>query len=228
MLHAAASQCLDFLCDYCLHRPTWPERRLAATRATSPSPTLTWRPGAPIPPTVINLDLVCDVDAPMPTVGSGPPPARESDMELDVHVPDEGDRSDVKRAARGGRNITPTKIARQDDDEPTNKDVLGFLQQMQVDQALALRGAPTRLGRARVRMVAWEEATAMRFDLPENVDNIELTRARMRRGGRALRSWRRRWRNRWATSRRGPRRRKGRPHLLRERRAPRAGVEAHR
>lgn len=113
------SLCLDFLCDRRLHRrPTWPERRLAAARTPSPSPTLTWRAGAQVPPVVI--DLVCDVYAPMPTaecvekvhpsaggpeiLGSPGPrwswTCRSSTREMRRHQPGHGRRRRGTRSAR--------------------------------------------------------------------------------------------------------------------------------
>lgn len=81
----------------------------------------------------------------------------------------------TSNALRTRGSAPHTKMAWQDDDESTKKDLFRFLQQMQVSQEHTLRGVQTRLGETAVRMAALEGATTSRFDLlGGKVDSIEL------------------------------------------------------
>lgn len=74
------------------------------------------------------------------------------------------------------RRTTPTKIAKQrEDDEPSNRDIMLFLRQMQLSQDAALHSVNTRLGDTERRLANMEETTSARMNALENkMDTLEL------------------------------------------------------
>lgn len=113
-------------------------------------------------------------------------------MDIDIDAMNEGERAEEEaRAATSSAPRTPKRDAdredhhatpmkqpkdpRRDDEEPSNRDLLTFLQQMKISQEDALRSVQERLGQAENRMTSLEKSTATRLDLIESkVDNMEL------------------------------------------------------